>query len=106
MLPLVVRVQSPDGQVRQYAFAESPVTIGRSPLAELQLVEPFVSRWEGTLRFSEQQITYFSLGGTNPTYADGRLLTEHEDVVIGPSTVLVLGELRLTFVREHVPASD
>lgn len=102
MLPLVVIVHSPDGQTRRYAFGDSPITIGRSPVAELQLSEPFISRWEGTLRFDANTISYFSLGGTNPTYANGQLLAENQDVIIGPQTVLTIGDLQLTFLREHV----
>ncbi|HEY6881017.1 MAG TPA: FHA domain-containing protein [Polyangiales bacterium] len=102
MLPLVVIVHSPDGQTRRYAFGDSPITIGRSPVAELQLSEPFISRWEGTLRFDADKITYFSLGGTNPTYANGQLIAENQDVTIGPKTVLTIGDLQLTFLREHV----
>lgn len=106
MLPLVITVQSGDGHVRRYAFAESPVTVGRSPLADLQLSEPFISRWEGTLRFDERSITYFSLGSTNPPHVDGVPAQEREDIQIGPTTVLSLGELRLRFFREPLPDAD
>ena len=45
MLPLVITVTQADGGTRRYAFADSPVSIGRNPFAELQLIEPFISRW-------------------------------------------------------------
>ena len=107
MLPLVITVRSVDGSTRRYAFAESPVSIGRSPFAELQLTEPFVSRWEGTIRFDEHEVTYFILGTTNPTYVDGRPLTEREqDVTIATGSVLAIGELELRFTREPVPDAD
>ena len=40
MLPLVITVEQADGGTRRYAFADSPVSIGRNPFAELQLIEP------------------------------------------------------------------
>jgi hypothetical protein len=106
MLPLVVTVESPNGQTRRYAFADSPVRVGRSPFAELQLTEAFISRWEGTLRFDESEVSYFHVSQTNPTYVDGRLAGVHEEVTIGPTTVLTLGELKLRFVREAVREED
>jgi predicted component of type VI protein secretion system len=107
MLPLVITVEQADGGTRRYAFADSPVSIGRSPFAELQLSEPFISRWEGTLRFDADEITYFSLGSTNATYVDGEPLAQFEDdVPLSVDSVLILGELELRFSREPVPESD
>jgi hypothetical protein len=106
MLPLVVTVESPNGQTRRYAFADSPVRVGRSPFAELQLTEAFISRWEGTLRFDETEVSYFHVSQTNPTYVDGRVAGVHEEVAITPATVLTLGELKLRFIREQVREED
>jgi predicted component of type VI protein secretion system len=107
MLPLVIKVEQVDGGTRCYAFADSPVSIGRSPFTELQLSEPFISRWEGTLRFDADEITYFSLGSTNATYLNGEPLAQCEDdVPLGVDSVLTLGDLELRFSREPVPESD
>jgi hypothetical protein len=107
MLPLVITVRGADGHQRRYAYAESPVSIGRSPFAELQLTEPFVSRWEGTVRFDEREVTYFGLGSTNPAFVDGREVGGvEEDIPLGPDAVLTLGELQLRFSREVVPEVD
>jgi predicted component of type VI protein secretion system len=107
MLPLVITVEQADGGTRRYAFAESPVSIGRNPFAELQLTEPFISRWEGTLRFDATEITFFNLGATNATYVDGKQLTQIEDdVPLSVDSVLTFGELELRFSREPVPESD
>jgi predicted component of type VI protein secretion system len=107
MLPLVITVAQADGGVRRYAFADSPVSIGRNPFAELQLTEPYISRWEGTLRFDATEITFFNLGSTNATYVDGKRLTQFEDdIPLGVDSVLTLGELELRFSREPVPESD
>jgi hypothetical protein len=106
MIPLVVIVESKDGRTRRYAFGDSPVRVGRSPFAELQLTEAFVSRWEGTLRFDENEVTYFHVSQTNPTYVDGRVAGVHEEVAIGPTTVLTLGELKLRFERTAVRDED
>ena len=72
MLPLVITIKQVDGGTRRYAFAESPVSIGRSPFAELQLLEPFISRWEGTLRFD-------AIGGSLKLYLDGALIGSAND---------------------------
>src|SRR5690606_37765309 len=107
MLPLVITVDRVDGGTRRYAFADSPVSIGRSPFTELQLSEPFISRWEGTLRFDADEITYFSLGSTNATYVNGDPLVQCEDdVPLSVDSVLTLGDLKLRFSREPVPESD
>jgi len=107
MLPLVITVEQVDGGTRRYAFADSPVSIGRSPFAELQLSEPFISRWEGTLRFNADEITYFSLGPTNVTYVNGQPLPQCEDdIPLRVDSVLTLGDLKLRFSREPVPESD
>ncbi|MEY4509150.1 MAG: hypothetical protein RLZZ450_1272 [Pseudomonadota bacterium] len=106
MLPLVVTVESANGSVRRYAFADSPISVGRSPFAELQLPEAFVSRWEGTLRFDDREITYFSLGATNPAFIDGREVMGGEDIQLSSQATLTIGELRLRFSREHVPEAD
>ena len=101
MLPLVITIKQVDGGTRRYAFAESPVSIGRSPFAELQLLEPFISRWEGTLRFDDDEITYFRLGSTNSTYVNGeRLERREDDVPLRVDSVLTVGdlELRWTFI--------
>lgn len=107
MLPLVITVEQVDGGTRRYAFADSPVSIGRSPFAELQLSEPFISRWEGTLRFDAEEMTYFRLGSTNATYVNGKRLARCEDdVPLGVDSVLTLGDLKLRFSREPVAESD
>lgn len=107
MLPLVITIKQVDGGTRRYAFADSPVSIGRSPFAELQLLEPFISRWEGTLRFDDDEITYFRLGSTNATYVNGELLERREDdVPLRVDSVLTVGELELRFSREPVPETD
>jgi predicted component of type VI protein secretion system len=107
MLPLVITIEQADGGTRRYAFADSPVSIGRNPFAELQLTEPFISRWEGTLRFDATEITFFNLGSTNATYVDGKQLTQFEDdIPLSVDSVLTLGELTLRFSREPVPEAD
>jgi predicted component of type VI protein secretion system len=106
MLPLVVTVLGTDGSTRRYAFAESPVAIGRSPFTDLQLTESFVSRWEGTLRFDSNEVTYFSLGSTNPTFVNGRQVEAGEDTLLPADATVTIGELTLKFTREPVAESD
>lgn len=107
MLPLVITIKHVDGGLRRYAFADSPVSIGRSPFAELQLHEPFISRWEGTLRFDAEAMTYFSLGSTNTTYLNGQVVAaSEEDIALDVESVLRLGELELRFSREQVAEND
>jgi predicted component of type VI protein secretion system len=107
MLPLVITVQNTtQGSTRRFAFADSPVRIGRSALAELQLTEPFISRWQGTLRFDENSTAYCNLNSTNPTFVNGRAAAADEDIQITTDTVITLGELTLRFVRMPVPEAD
>lgn len=106
MLPLVVTVEDSRGLVRRHAFAESPVRLGRSPLNDLQLDEPFVSRWQSVLRFDENEITYFNVGSTNATRVNGVPAQLHEEMVVDETTTVSLGTLKIRFERRPVPDSD
>ncbi|MFT3925122.1 MAG: FHA domain-containing protein [Myxococcales bacterium] len=106
MLPLVVTVESASGQKRRYAFADSPVRIGRSPLAELQLSEAFVSRWQGTVRFDDRGITYCNVSSTNVTFVGDREAAAHDELTISAEVPLRIGGLILRFSREPVPEAD
>lgn len=105
MLPLVVTVESTTGQKRRFAFADSPVRIGRSPLAELQLEEAFVSRWQGTVRFNDREVTYCNVSSSNSTFVGDQEVAAHDDLVVGDAP-LRLGSLTLRFSREPVPEAD
>ena len=54
-----------------FAFASSPVRIGRNQLNELVLNEPFVSQWHAVVRFDEHKVRYVDLGSTNGTTMNG-----------------------------------
>lgn len=102
MLPLVVRVENAERRKREFAFAESPVRIGRSPLNHIQLEEEFISRIQAVIRFDRDEINYFNVGSTNVTVIDGREIVANEEVRIAESSIVSVGALRMRFAREAV----
>lgn len=105
MLPLVVQVERvAEKTARTCAFRRTPVRVGRNPLNDLQLDEPFVSQWHGVIRFDEEGVRYLDLGSTNPTQLDGQPIQRNVEVEITPDSDLRIGGLRLHLIRGDAPA--
>ena len=97
MLPLVVRVKRPSGQTQMFAFGESPIRVGRSPLNHLLLEEHYISRNEGVVRFDAREVTYFNVGRTNITLLNGNPVPTDSEVTLDERSELVIGKLQLRF---------
>ncbi len=98
MMSLMVRVENvEDHSVRSQTFARAPVRIGRNPLNDLALEWPFVSQWHAVVQFDDGGITYYDLGSTNGTLADGQRLGKNVPVPAGSNQDFRIGSLRLTF---------
>ena len=105
MLPLLVRVDNlKTGTSQQWAFARSPVRIGRNPMNDIALDAPFISQWHGLVRFDENVTEYFDLGSTNGTLANGQRLTKHSPVTVGGNVELRVLDLRFYCWRGPAPA--
>jgi hypothetical protein len=102
MLPLVVRIQKEDGHKQEYAFLDSPVRIGRSPLNHIRLTEEYISRIQAVVRFDRDEINYFNVGQTNVTTVDGREINANEEIKVEAVNMITVGTLRMQFVREAV----
>jgi predicted component of type VI protein secretion system len=102
VLPLVIRLKRPTGATQMFAFADSPIRIGRSPLNHLQLDEQYISRIEAVVRFDAKEVSYFHVGRTNVTLLDGRPVPPDAEVVLDERSDLVIGKLQLRFSREAV----
>lgn len=104
MLPLVVQVERTDEHVADtLAFKKSPVRIGRNPLNDLQLDEPFISQWHAVIRFRDGRTSYVDLGSTNRTVIDGRSVERNVEVEINDQSDIRIGPLRLHVLRTTVP---
>lgn len=103
MLPLVVTVtSSAPSRERTLAFAESPVFVGRGPLNELQLSEPWIARTEGVLEFGDDSLHYTRQSTRNRVTVDGRELTTSDPVTVAGR--ITVGTLTLTCARRPVSA--
>jgi hypothetical protein len=102
VLPLVIRLKRPTGATQMFAFADSPIRIGRSPLNHLQLDEQYISRIEAVVRFDAKEVSYFHVGRTNVTLLDGKPVPPDAEVVLDERSDLVIGKLQLRFSREAV----
>ena len=98
MAPLIVRVEdTSEHSTVEYAFAYSPVRIGRSPRNELSLPQRFVSASHGLVEFTPHERRYTDLGSANGSVLDGVQLTPRVAVSLEPGAELAIGSLRLTF---------
>jgi pSer/pThr/pTyr-binding forkhead associated (FHA) protein len=96
--PLIVRVEDTENRSTvEYAFAQSPVRIGRSARNDLALPHGFVSASHGLVEFDGETRRYTDLGSTNGSVLDGEPLAPRVAVPLGPGAELVIGRLRLTF---------
>ena len=96
--PLIVRVEdTADRSTVEYAFAHSPVRIGRSVRNDLPLPHGFVSASHGLVEFDGGLRRYTDLGSTNGSVLDGEPLAPRVAVPLEPGAELVIGSLRLTF---------
>jgi type VI secretion system protein ImpI len=105
MLPLLVRIDDlKTGASQQYAFARSPVRIGRNPMNDIALDWPFISQWHGLVRFDDNVTEYFDLGSTNGTLANGYRVTKQEPVAVAGNVELRVLDLRFFCWRGPAPA--
>jgi hypothetical protein len=96
--PLIVRVEdTADRSTVEYAFAHSPVRIGRSVRNDLPLLHGFVSASHGLVEFDRDGRRYTDLGSTNGSVLDGAPLVARMAVPLEPGAELQIGSLRLTF---------
>ncbi len=85
-----------------FAFAESPIRVGRSPLNHMLLEEHYISRIEGVVRFDAREVTYFNVGRTNITLLNGNPVPTDSEVTLDEGSELMIGKLQLRFSREAV----
>jgi type VI secretion system protein ImpI len=100
------------GDVRARAFSRLPVRIGRNPLNDLQLDEPFISQFHAVLEVDEQgHLALRDLGSRNGTMIGGQRVPSNERLGLGSSeaSFSVLGltfEARLAAVtNDGAPGS-
>jgi len=104
MLPLLVRVDDlENGASRQYAFACSPIRIGRSPMNDVVLDAPFVSQWHGLVRFDAGTTEYVDLGSTNGTLANGARMARQDRLAVAGDVELRVHHLRFFCWRGEPP---
>ena len=102
--PLLVRVDNLNTQTSsQYAYARSPVRIGRNPLNDLALEFPFVSQWHAVVQFDDNVTQFIDLGSTNGTAVNGQRVGKNMPVPLAPNLEFRIGALRIYFARGPAP---
>lgn len=84
---------------RQFAFAKSPVRIGRSGLNDLPLQRPFVSSYHGLVQFDEDGARYVDVGSRNGSLVGGVRAERNVPVPLAPGAEVRIGSICLTFSR-------
>ncbi len=75
-----------DGESSERSFPRFPVRIGRNPLNDLQVEQPFVSQFHVSLDFHDGQVVLQDLGSTNGTQIAGLgRASPNQPVNLGPS---------------------
>ncbi len=96
MLQLYIQVEdATTHEASTYAFAESPVRIGRNPLNDLVLDHPFVSRFHGVVRFDDRGTYYVDVGSSVGSELDGLRVPNRTEHPVGPQNEVRIGNLRL-----------
>ena len=86
-----------------HAFWRSPVRLGRNPSNDLVAPQAFVSAWHGLIEFDDRGVRYTDLGSTNGSVVDGRALAPRSPAPICVGTEVLIGSLRVTFLRADAP---
>jgi predicted component of type VI protein secretion system len=101
---LIVEVANTDrGERQEYAFARSPIRVGRSQLNDLPLEHGFVSHCHGLFHFDASRVEFVDVGSTNGSYVGGQRLHKNRRVTLSASSAVAIGTLR---IRAHVERRD
>jgi len=103
---LHLRVETPDGETREYRSDEEEVKVGRSSSAELSLSDRFLSRLHARFFLRDDDWWLEDLGSRNGTHLNGTRLEETAKVKSG-DTVRVSGcVLHVDLLGETGPVTD
>jgi type VI secretion system protein ImpI len=104
---IVVEVWDNERNVRQeYAFGQTPVRVGRSPLNDLPLDRPFVSHCHGVLHMEGATCLFVDLGSTNGSFLRGSRLSKNQPTPLAPADRLQIGSLELRVRKSEARGAD
>jgi predicted component of type VI protein secretion system len=97
---MLALVFSRDGHVERHLLATGDTTVGRSPVCDLVINDPSISRRHARFRVHGDHCLLTDLGGRNGTFLNGELVAESE---VTPGDAVMLGrfQLQLEKVDEH-----
>ena len=103
---LHLRVETPDGETRDYRTDEEEVKVGRSSTADLSLSDRFLSRLHARFFLRDDDWWLEDLGSRNGTHLNGTRLEETAKIRNG-DTVRVSGcVLHIDLAGDNAPATD
>jgi pSer/pThr/pTyr-binding forkhead associated (FHA) protein len=89
-----------DGRTERHLLATGDTTVGRSPVCDLVINDPSISRRHARFRVHGDHCLLTDLGGRNGTYLNGELVAEAE-VNQGDAVMLGRFQLHLEKVGDH-----
>lgn len=94
----ILRVTTPDGQVREYPLDVSPVFIGRAEGNRVVIDHVSVSRRHARLDFTDGQVQLEDLSSATGTYVGGQRLSPGSPMVIPAGQAVRIGDCQAVLV--------
>ncbi len=95
-----LRVEEPDGQVRDYPLTGSEITLGRASGGGIVVNHPSVSRRHLKFDVGQDSVTVEDLGSATGTFIRGRRVEAGTAVHLDPGEDLLFGDVKATLVVE------
>src|SRR3990172_7609514 len=94
-----LRIQMPDGSLRQFPILTSTVSIGRAPENDLVLDDVTVSRQHARLTLEQGHLYLEDLGSSNGTFWENQRLSPGQRVEFDSGQSLEFGQVKAVFQR-------
>jgi predicted component of type VI protein secretion system len=98
-----LRYTKPDGTTAEFVLTPAPITIGRSPEADVVVPDERVSRIHCGVRLWDGEYTVRDLKSTNGTFVNGRRV---ETTALKPGDVIRVGSTALAFEADEGPGAN
>ncbi len=94
----IIRIATPDGQVKEYDVDFQSAIVGRADGNRIVIPHVSISRRHAQLLFEDGQLMVEDFSSSTGTSIDGRTLLPGERLVIPPGSDLRFGDVRCTYI--------